>query len=52
MIRPLNGKITTLITRDKKNRQLMTVSDFNGKEAITNYKTLKTFVLNEVHKVS
>ena len=29
--------------RNKKNRQLMTVSDVNGKKAITNYKTIKVF---------
>ena len=29
VVRPLNGKICTLISRDKKNRQLMTVSDIN-----------------------
>ena len=38
------GKIITFITRDKKNRQLMTVSDLNGKKAITNYKTLKFLI--------
>ena len=27
VIRPLNGRIETLITRNKKNRQLMTVSE-------------------------
>ena len=52
VIRPLNGKITTLITRDKKNRQLMTVSDVNGKEAITNYKTLNVFNIKDVPKIS
>ena len=31
VIRPLNGKIETLISRDKKNRQLMTVSEIKGK---------------------
>ena len=43
VVRPLTGKITTLISRSKKNRQLMTVSEHLGKKAITNYKTLKTF---------
>ena len=43
VIRPLEGKIETLITRDKKNRQLMTVSDINGKKAITNYETIEIF---------
>ena len=33
VIRPLDGKIKTLITRDRKNRQLMTVSDINGKKS-------------------
>ena len=52
VVRPLNGKITTLITRDKKNRQLMTVSDVRGKKAITNYKTLKVFNLKDIPKIS
>ena len=42
-IRPLNGKIETLISRNKRNRQLMTVSELSGKRAITNYKTIKVF---------
>ena len=45
VIRPLNGKITTLISRSKKNRQLMSVSGRLGKKAVTNYKTLKTIHL-------
>ena len=52
VIRPLNGKISTLITRDKKNRQLMTVSDISGKKAITNYKTLKVFNIKDIPKIS
>tara|TARA_E500000178_G_scaffold311899_1_gene328180 strand:+ start:18 stop:998 length:981 start_codon:yes stop_codon:yes gene_type:complete len=52
VVRPLNGKINTLITRDKKNRQLMTVSDFNGKKAITNYKTIKIFNITDIPKIS
>ena len=52
VIRPLNGKITTLISRSKKNRQLMTVSDRLGKKAITNYKTIKTFSSNEIPRMS
>ena len=39
VVRPLNGRIETFICRDKRNRQLMTVSDFKEK-AITNYKTM------------
>ena len=52
VIRPLSGKIITLITRDRKNRQLMTVSDINGKKAITNYKTLKVFNVKDIPKIS
>tara|TARA_B100001059_G_scaffold232872_1_gene271607 strand:- start:1540 stop:2520 length:981 start_codon:yes stop_codon:yes gene_type:complete len=52
VVRPLNGKISTLISRDKKNRQLMTVSDINGKKAITNYKTIKVFNIKDVPKIS
>ena len=51
-MRPLNGKIITLIARDKKNRQLMTVNDINGKKAITNYKTLKVFNIKDIPKIS
>ena len=51
-VRPLNGKISTLITRDKKNRQLMTVSDIRGKKAITNYKTVKVFNIKDIPKIS
>ena len=42
-IRPSRGKITTLITRSSKNRQMMEVSNSKGKNAITNYKTLEIF---------
>tara|TARA_B100000963_G_scaffold104521_2_gene90506 strand:+ start:8308 stop:9288 length:981 start_codon:yes stop_codon:yes gene_type:complete len=52
VIRPLNGKIQTLISRDKKNRQLMTVSDLRGKKAITNYKTIKVFISKDIPKIS
>tara|TARA_B100001564_G_C20649785_1_gene676238 strand:+ start:26 stop:1006 length:981 start_codon:yes stop_codon:yes gene_type:complete len=52
VVRPLNGKISSLITRDKKNRQLMTVSDINGKKAITNYKTIKIFNIKDIPKIS
>ena len=52
VIRPLNGKIVTLITRSKKNRQLMSVSERLGKKAITNYKTLKTFSSNGIPRMS
>ena len=52
VVRPLNGKINTLITRDKKNRRLMTVSDINGKKAITNYRTIKVFNVDDIPKIS
>ena len=52
VIRPLNGKISTLISRDKRNRQLMTVSDINGKKAITNYKPIKIFNIKDIPKIS
>ena len=52
VIRPLNGKISTLITRNKKNRQLMTASDIIGKKAITNYKTIKVFNIKDIPKIS
>ena len=52
ILRPLNGRIDTLISRNKRNRQLMTVSEFSGKRAITNYKTLRTFFRNDIPKIS
>ena len=52
VLRPLKGKIITLISRSKKNRQLMAVSETSGKKAITNYKTLKVFTNNEIPKIS
>ena len=52
VIRPLQGRIETLISRNKKYRQLMTVSEINGKKAITNYKTIKTFNIKDIPKIS
>ena len=52
VVRPLKGRIETLISRNKKNRQLMMVSDINGKKAITNYKTIKVFNIKNVPKIS
>tara|TARA_B100000886_G_scaffold272984_1_gene196908 strand:+ start:69 stop:1049 length:981 start_codon:yes stop_codon:yes gene_type:complete len=52
VIRPLNGRIETLITRNIRNRQLMTVSEIRGKKAITNYKTLKVFTIKDIPKIS
>ncbi len=52
VVRPLKGRIETLISRSKKNRQIMVVSEINGKKAITNYKTLKVFSLKNIPKIS
>jgi len=42
-LRPSKGQIITFLTRSSKNRQLMEVSRYKGKKAITNYKTLEIF---------
>ncbi len=52
VIRPLNGRIVSLISRNIKNRQLMTVSEVRGKKAVTNYKTIKVFNLKDIPKIS
>ena len=52
VIRPLSGKITTLLSRNKKNRQLMSVTERAGKKAVTNYKTLKVFNSKDIPKIS
>ena len=52
VVRPLNGRIETLISRSKKNRQLMIVSETNGRKAITNYKTVKVFNIKNIPKIS
>ena len=52
VVRPLRGKIETLISRDKFNRQLMAVSDNSGKKAITNYKILQVFSNKNLPKIS
>ena len=52
VIRPLKGKIETFITRNKKNRQLMMVSEVRGKKAITNYVTQKVYDIKDVPKIS
>ncbi len=52
VLRPLKGRIETLITRNKRNRQLMMVSEKNGKKAITNYNTLKIFNIKNIPKIS
>ena len=52
VIRPLNGKIVASIGRNKKYRQLMAVTEINGKKAITNYSTLKVFNIKDVPRIS
>jgi 23S rRNA pseudouridine1911/1915/1917 synthase len=52
VLRPLNGKIETLIGRSKKNRQLMSVTEISGKKAVTNYSTLKVFEIKDIPKIS
>ena len=52
ILRPLKGRIDTLISRNKRNRQLMTVSEISGKRAITNYKILRTFFREDIPKIS
>ena len=52
VIRPLSGRIETLISRNKKNRQLMAVSEVKGKKAITNYKTIKVFSIKDIPRIS
>ena len=52
VLRPLNGRIETLIGRSRKNRQLMSVTEISGKKAITNYKTLKVFEIKNIPKIS
>ena len=52
VVRPLSGKITNYLIRNKKNRQIMSVNNFSGKKAITNYKTLKIFNYKTVPKIS
>ena len=42
-LRPQTGRVETLITRSKKNRQMMEVGLTKGKKAVTNYKTLEVF---------
>ena len=52
VVRPLKGRIETLISRNKRHRQLMTVSEISGKKAITNYKTVMTFFGKDIPKIS
>ncbi len=51
-LKPQNGKIIGKIARSEKNRQLMTVKRDKGKNAITNYKTIKIFQNSNLPKIS
>jgi 23S rRNA pseudouridine1911/1915/1917 synthase len=52
VLRPLNGRIETLIGRSRKNRQLMSVTEITGKKSITNYETIKVFNIKDIPKIS
>jgi len=52
VLRPLKGRIETLIGRSRKNRQLMSVTEISGKKAVTNYTTLKVFEIKDIPKIS
>ena len=52
ILRPLHGKIETLIGRNKTNRQKMSADVVRGKDAITNYKTLEVFKGNKIPDIS
>tara|TARA_Y100000590_G_scaffold218759_1_gene247804 strand:- start:470 stop:1453 length:984 start_codon:yes stop_codon:yes gene_type:complete len=51
-LKPQNGKIIGKIARSEKNRQLMAVKKDKGKNAITNYKTIKIFQNSDLPKIS
>jgi len=52
ILRPLIGRIETLVGRSRKNRQLMSVTEVSGKKAVTNYTTLKVFEIKDIPKIS
>ena len=52
VLRPLNGKISTFIKRDNRNRQKMITHETKGKKAITNYNTIKVFQSHDIPKIS
>ena len=51
-LKPQNGKIIEKIARSERNRQLMAVKKNKGKNAITNYKTIKVFQNSDLPKIS
>ena len=52
ILRPLHGRIETLIGRNKTNRQKMSADVARGKEAITNYETLEVFKGSKILDIS
>jgi len=52
VLRPLNGKIQNKIGRSNYNRQKMAIRINKGKNAITNYKTIKVFQNKNVPTIS
>ena len=52
VLRPSSGKINEKISRSTKNRQIMAVKKDKGKNAITNYKTIKIFKNFNLPKIS
>lgn len=52
ILRPLHGKIETLIGRNKTNRQKMSADVIRGKDATTNYETLEVFKGNKIPDIS
>ena len=52
ILRPLSGRIETLIGRSRKNRQLMSATEISGKKAVTNYTTVKVFEIKDIPKIS
>ena len=52
ILRPLHGRIETLIGRNKTNRQKMSADVAKGKEAITNYETVEVFKGSKILDIS
>ena len=52
ILRPIHGRIETLIGRNKTNRQKMSADVARGKEAITNYETLEVFKGSKILDIS
>lgn len=52
ILRPLHGRIETLIGRNKTNRQKMSAEVSRGKKAITNYETIEVFKGSKILDIS